>query len=215
MTKNQYLSELRSYLKGLPEEELKAALGYYEEFFEEAGEENFADVIIQLGNPKDLAESIIAEQSFSAEPTSEYIPMKVSSAPEQKSEPKNKDNTKTVLIVLLCVLFSPLILGFGSAALGVIVGIAGAIFGIVLAFGITALVLAAVGILLFGLGVAQLLTLPWEGFALMGSSLIVFAVAMVFLLLFVLMCGKLIPAMIRGTVNLFRRLFNVNTPVAA
>lgn len=213
MTKNEYLAELKACLGGLPAEERDSALRYYEEFFEDAGEENAEDVIIQLGSPKALAESIISEQNFSEEASAEYIP--VTAEPVCASEPKKNDSTKTVLIILLCVLFSPVILGLGGGAVGIIVGIIAAILGIVLAFGATALALAVTGLVLFGLGVTSLPALPWEGIALVGSSLIVLAVAMGFLLLFVLMCGKLIPAMVRGTVNLFRRLFVRPIPAMA
>lgn len=214
MTKNEFLSELRSCLKGLPKDECDAAVSYYEEFFDEAGEENVQDVIIQLGTPKALAESILAEQSFSSEeaPKPEYIPMTGSVSPKAA---KKNDGGKIALIIVLCVIFSPVILGLGGTALGVITGIAGAILGIVLAFGATAVVLGLVGLVLFGLGITQLPVLPWDGVALLGSSLIVLAFAMVFLLLFVLMCGKLIPAIIRGIVNLFHRLFYKPTPAMA
>jgi len=63
MNKQEYLSELKSHLASLPEEEQDDAVRFYDEYFEDAGIENEQQVISELGKPFALAKSIICEQS--------------------------------------------------------------------------------------------------------------------------------------------------------
>lgn len=61
MSKEVYLKELRRRLKKLPGEEVAAALDYYSEYFDEAGEENSDRVIGELGSPALVASQILAD----------------------------------------------------------------------------------------------------------------------------------------------------------
>lgn len=63
MTRQEYLSELNTHLMSLPDEERNDAVRFYEEYFEDAGIENEAAVMEELGKPYTLAKSIICEQS--------------------------------------------------------------------------------------------------------------------------------------------------------
>lgn len=60
MTRTDYLAELAKYLKKLPKEDYLEAMEYYVEYFDEAGPEKEREVIEELGNPKDVANEIIA-----------------------------------------------------------------------------------------------------------------------------------------------------------
>ena len=78
MTKEQYLFLLRAELDGyLSPEELEDILRYYSEYFEEAGQEQERNVMIELGSPQRLAERILeqrrAEDGLLGEPEP-YIP---------------------------------------------------------------------------------------------------------------------------------------------
>lgn len=61
MNKEQFLERLRQRLKHLPAEERDSALRYYREYFDEAGPENEARVLAELGSPEALAAKIIGE----------------------------------------------------------------------------------------------------------------------------------------------------------
>lgn len=63
MNKTDFLSRLRIALAPLPEEERDAAMVYYEEFFDDAGEENEQSVIAEFGSPEELAKSIVEENN--------------------------------------------------------------------------------------------------------------------------------------------------------
>lgn len=58
MTKDKFLSKVREGLRDLPKEERDDAMRYYEEYFEEAGEENVDKVIKELGTPKEVVKTI-------------------------------------------------------------------------------------------------------------------------------------------------------------
>ena len=60
MTKVEYLAKLDKYLRKLPNEDYQEAMDYFSEYFEEAGPENEAQVIAELGTPKEAARDIIS-----------------------------------------------------------------------------------------------------------------------------------------------------------
>lgn len=61
MNKETYLQELRKGLKILPQYDREEAIEFYEEYFDEAGVENEAKVIEDLGEPKILAKKILVD----------------------------------------------------------------------------------------------------------------------------------------------------------
>ncbi|MBR5973642.1 MAG: DUF1700 domain-containing protein [Clostridiales bacterium] len=61
MNKETYLQELRKGLKILPQYDRDEAVEFYEEYFDEAGLENEAKVIEELGEPKILAKKILVD----------------------------------------------------------------------------------------------------------------------------------------------------------
>ena len=61
MNKETFLQELRKSLKVLPQQDRDEAVEFYEEYFDEAGVENEASVIAELGEPKVLAKKILID----------------------------------------------------------------------------------------------------------------------------------------------------------
>lgn len=59
MTKNEYMRILSRKLRRLPNEDYDRALAYFEEYFEEAGLENEAQAIADLGSPEEAARELI------------------------------------------------------------------------------------------------------------------------------------------------------------
>lgn len=59
MTRTEYLKELNHYLKKLPAKDYAEAMDYFNEYFDEAGEENEEAVIAELGTPKQAAHDLI------------------------------------------------------------------------------------------------------------------------------------------------------------
>lgn len=67
MNKNQFLERLEKLLSDLPEEERREAVAWYHDYFDDAGEENEADVIAQLRSPEDVARNIKANLKENAQ----------------------------------------------------------------------------------------------------------------------------------------------------
>ncbi len=61
MNKVEYMQSLRKQLRRLPKEDFERAVDYFEEYFSDAGTEEEAQVIENLGTPEFAAEQIIAD----------------------------------------------------------------------------------------------------------------------------------------------------------
>lgn len=113
-----------------------------------------------------------------------------------------------VLIVILAVLTSPVWLGLLGGLFGVAVGVVATLFALFLSFLIVGVALVAVAVALFITGISVLFGMPAAALCLIGSSLVVFALGLVFIWLMVLMVGTAIPACVRGIVSLCQRIFH-------
>lgn len=71
MNKTEYMNELAKRLRHLPKDDFQKAIDYYEEYFAEAGSENEAQVIEDLGTPEFAAKQIVTNIAInnSKEPT--------------------------------------------------------------------------------------------------------------------------------------------------
>ena len=95
MTRTEYIAKLTKYLRKLPQKDYEEALEYFMEYFEEAGPENEAQVIAELGTPKEAAHEVI----------SRLLEEKIV---EDKSSLRNK--TTILWIAILTILASPVAL---------------------------------------------------------------------------------------------------------
>ena len=95
MTRTEYIAKLTKYLRKLPQKDYEEALEYFMEYFEESGPENEAQVIAELGTPKEAAHEVI----------SRLLEEKIV---EDKSSLRNK--TTILWIAILAVLASPVAL---------------------------------------------------------------------------------------------------------
>lgn len=59
MTRDEYLRQLRKYLKRLPKDDYDSAMEYFTEYFEEAGLEGEQRVIQELGSPRQAAAELL------------------------------------------------------------------------------------------------------------------------------------------------------------
>ena len=112
------------------------------------------------------------------------------------------------LIVILAVLSSPVWVSLLGGLFGGSVGLIAGLFGVFLAFLIVGVVLIVVGIALIITGIVAMFGAPLGGLCLIGTGMVLMAVGLVFMWLMVLVVGTAIPALIRGIVNLCRRIFH-------
>ncbi|MDO4276759.1 MAG: DUF1700 domain-containing protein [Eubacteriales bacterium] len=72
MDRAQFMGQLKKLLSDISEAERQEALDYYESYFDDAGEENEADVIRELGSPGKVAAIIKADLKESNDRYAEY-----------------------------------------------------------------------------------------------------------------------------------------------
>lgn len=93
MTKSEYLKQLKKYLHRLPREDYENTMEYFEEYFEDIGDENVAQAIEELGTPKEAA----------AELLNQMLDTQLHTEKEQSGSLK-----KTLLLSGLCILAAPI-----------------------------------------------------------------------------------------------------------
>jgi len=216
MNRVDFMKQLESLLQNISPAEREEALQYYNEYFNDAGEENEQDVIEALGNPAKVAENIKRDLSGNGYGDNTYqkvIPDDKALVEYQKNDKaeNNKSNQLStgmiVLIVILCILASPLALGVGSGALGVLVGIVVTWFSLIFSFGGIAFALFVAMIALVVVGIMCAVSSPLVGILLIGLALLFGGFGILFMMLTVAMAGIATPAICKGIVKLFRKLF--------
>lgn len=280
MNRADFLKNLSELLADVPPTEREEAIQYYNDYFDDAGEENEQSVIASLGTPQQLAETIRAgladggnigeftEKGFTGyEQKKSNEVMNLNNADEKgsngnrdsyngqnysnnqnayssqgyysnqntydnqnyngnqssygsqntygnqggtvaKPNKKQMSSGTIVLIVILCILASPLLIGIGGGLLGAVIGIFGGLFGIVVGFGAATIALIAVGVCMFVYGIVLMFGMPLAGLCLIGAGMICMAIGLFFLWLTVIICGGLIPVIVKGIVKLFNSIFN-------
>lgn len=208
MNKKEFLNRLRSCLASLPREERDAAISYYEEFFEEAGEENEQSVINDLGSPEKVAQSILSSGEVYSERSADNPP----AAKERSgsfhendynhSAPKSekKDNTGAIVAIVILVITSPVWISAVGSVLA-------AIFGITVGLIAATAALIIVGLALFIAGIVKLFSSVAIGAAILFSGLIVAGIGTLLLIPTVLLLGKALPALIKWIVKTVKSLF--------
>ncbi len=209
MTKNEYLAELKAHLASLSAEERDGAMKYYQEFFEDAGEENEQKVIEELGNPKDLAEKIISEISAGGMASSRYVPAQPGFGSKGFEEkPKKNENSKILIIILLAIIFSPLLIPLAGVILGIVAGLFGLLIGFFALCGGIVVGLVAGGIAAVVAGIGLLYSGQIMGLLAVGIGLIMLSVGVLLIIPFVWLCANVFPALFRGLVNLISKPFH-------
>lgn len=233
MSRWEFMRKLEELLSDISPNEREEALQYYNDYFNDAGRENEQEVIHALGSPEQVAKIVrdglgdgqgcgeFTENGFSnsAEQKNEIAKRsgENQNAPnegfgEEKhfenttAEPEGKKDLPTwaiVLIVIGCVLGSPLII----SAFGALVGVIAAAFGIVLGFGIAAIALYVTAIALAVMGFGCIVTSPLSGIGMIGGGCICAALGILFMLLTVFIAGKCIPGICQGIAYIFGKLF--------
>ena len=169
MNRVQFMEQLKKLLSDISEEERQEALDYYESYFDDAGEDQEANVIRELGSPGKVAAIIKADLKDSSQDYGEYTEKgfedeRVRPEPEMMQKrggraergyhaERKGGNAGVILALILLVFVSPLIKGAVGGILGVIVTLALLPFLIVFGIGAAVLVLFAVGIAAFGAGI--------------------------------------------------------------
>lgn len=231
MNRVEFMQQLERLLMDIPESDRLDAIAYYNDYFDEAGAENETQVIRELGSPEKVATTIKMDLNASGNTEAEYTERgyedgreanHINAPAKQENTSKNKKQKRDfplALIIILIIFASPILVGVGGGAFGVIIGILATIFGIVIAVIVTVLALAiamlacgiacvVAGAACIVVGLVRAVTSGVEGLLFVGVGGIVFALGILFTILFVWCAFKWLPALFRWTIDLIQRLFS-------
>lgn len=108
MNKHRFLEALRKKLHKLPQEEIEAALDYYAEYFDEAGQENEQAVLKRLGSPSAVASTILADYAVK----------------HMDNDPASaKKGISAIWFILLAILASPIALPIAVSVIALLLAV--------------------------------------------------------------------------------------------
>ncbi len=235
MNKEEFLQRLRNLLSGIPAAEAEEALAYYHDYFADAGAENEARVIEELGSPEKVAENIRKDLGYPAEHNQEaaYRDPYPNPYPEQNTGSGSYENraygeytagygtatnTRTVsqegekkehgagwIILAICTCWL-----WGP----LLIGAAATLFSLCVAAIATVIGLAAAsfgmivaGIIVIGVGIAKMVISPAGGMVLLGVGMLLVGISLFGSVLVALIVGKAVPALFKWIASLFRKVF--------
>ncbi len=108
-----------------------------------------------------------------------------------------------ILAAFGLLLLFPFILGAAALMFGLSLAVICGAGGIALAVIIIAAAFVVTGVILFGVGIGKLFVFPLAGMMLMGIGLILFGLGILAVWLSVMVCGRLIPGVVRLIGNVF------------
>ena len=129
-------------------------------------------------------------------------------ATTEENKKSNQSTGVVILIVILCILASPIALSAGSGILGTLVGIIVAWFSLIFAFGVVAVTFFITMLALIGVGIMCMVQSPLVGILVLGIALLFGGFGILFMMLTVAMAGIATPAICKGIAKLFRKLFS-------
>ena len=226
MNRIEYMTKLASLLQDIPEVERRDAMKYYNDYFDEAGEENEEQVIREFGAPEEVAENIKAdlkgkteditgsqqEQSSSQYQTQEQQKQKSDQSSEYQygmSEKKKNDRIwEIVLIVILAIIIGPVLIPLVGGILA-----AGLAIVLTVIVGVIAMVIAGVAIAIAGIalvisGLIILLPQTAAGLALIGSGLMILVIGVIATVGFGKLCAFIWDGIAKGISFLWRKIFH-------
>ena len=199
MDKQTFLRRLEEGLRQLPPEEREDILAYHREYFQDAGPEQEAKVIQELGDPDLLARRLLSE--YGEQPPASPPPPPPS---QPQPEAPKKKRPSGVLVAILAVLAAPIALPLAAALGAVAIALAAAALSVALALLAVIVGVLVTGIALVALGVSALLLYPPAALVVLGAGLVCCGLGLFGVMPVVL----LIQAMFRGLANLFRKAFS-------
>ena len=230
MSRKEFMQRLEALLSDLSENEREEALQYYNGYLDDAGSENEAAVLEELGTPEALAASIrqglkedgsgsgyFSESGFYEKESQRESPLRREAAKEKtetlndryRSGKKSKISGGTIaLIVILCIFAAPVVIPVAISLLAVV-------FALTLTAVILLCVMFLVGVVCVAAGVCALIgsvldavTFPAGAVLGIGMSLVTIGIGILCALLFGWLIVKVCPRAFRGAVNMCSRLFH-------
>lgn len=218
MSRWEFMRQLEELLSDISPSEREEALQYYNDYFNDAGRENEQEVIRALGTPEQVAKIVkdglgtgssagsFTEYGFTSRDTRVEHP--VSGTVEEEEKKKAPMPVwAIVLMVMGGILLLPVLLGVGVAGLGILFSIVATVLSFVLGMGAAAIGLLLAAVFLIVVGASVLFLKPLAAIGLWGAACISAALGLLSLVVTVLLIGKGLPALYKGILFLWRKIF--------
>ena len=209
MNRSEYMKRLEAALSDIALSERDAALQYYNDYFDDAGVENEAEVMKSLGEPETLAQAIKKDQvdmqdTYLKTETDTYDYTET----QKEDEKKSKLSGGTIaLIVILGILASPLIIALLGAALGAIVGILAGIFSAILALIsiFISFIVVVFACILSAIAVGAIS--PFGALVFAGAGIMMIGISIFLLMAIVWLFGCAVPWIVKQIIKLCKKIF--------
>ena len=181
MNKDEYLEKLSTYIrKEIPADEYNNVMEYYSEYFADAGPDKEQDVIMELGNPEDIAKSVIAEYR-GKNPSDIYV------------EKPRKKGIPVGLFVAVAIIGLPLWLSLLVVAICIIA----VLFVVAFAVAVSSIAFMLGGAIISGVGIVTAFMSPGNGMVAVGGGFLMIAAGVILMMLtvlFIMLVGRLCNA---------------------
>lgn len=215
MNRFEYMRRLEDLLSDISPSEKEEALTYYNDYFNDAGQENEQKVIEELGSPEQVAAGVkegLGLQTYERRQDSpEREKSQNQSVPSERDrdagvQKKSKPAWLITLIVIGLIFASPLILALICVIFALIISVFSLIFGLLIGFGAAALALYVTSFVCAVLGLVVLPVNVLVSGALLGSGCLCAAAGILCMILTVLV-AMTVPVACKGTAWLWRKMF--------
>ena len=224
MNRIDFMGQLERLLQDIPIGDRQDAIDYYNSYFDEAGSENEASVIQELGSPGKVAGIIKADlrENGTAQTSGEYTETgyqdnryrEAHQVPTRREtgyrEPQQKRKIPLALVIILVIFTFPIWGGLGAGILGVLVGIAGVFLGLMIAGAVGGAGCIVGGVVAVVFGIIRMFISPAQGCLTIGVGLLTLVLGILFMLFFIWLTFRWIPSLFRWFVDLCQRLLNRN-----
>ena len=190
MNRDDYIEILNDRLKGLPQNEIDEAIRYVQEYFDEAGEENFHQAMDELGSPYRFANQIKAD----------VVTKREHAKKNQRVEGTKRSNSSTLWIIILGILSLPLSLPLVATVFGLLM----ALFGVLFAFLVSGGALLFAGIIVLVYSLSKIFILPLAGASALAVSLVIIGLGFIMISFFTWLLRKAAPSAIGTLGNVFQ-----------
>ena len=183
MSREEYLNQLHKYLRKLPRQDYEDAMEYFTEYFQETDEEGAAELMKELGTPKEAARELMANLLNKKLEDHQNYETNGQTIAEQKGSGKHM-----VWIALLVLFAAPVGAPLLAALAAVVLALVVCVFAILLCVVLFAACLVLIGgkILVRGILAAPF---SMSGFAMLtGSGLLAMGAGILGALLCVYLC---------------------------
>lgn len=210
MNRREFMGQLERLLADIPGQERQEALDYYNNYFDDAGEENEAEVIRTLGSPGKIAAVIKADLENTNSEAGSYTDAgykderfeEEGKVPETRRKygyqaKKPRSAGAIILFIILAVFTLPFWGGIGAGILGILAGIIGIVIAVVVGSLAGGAGLSVAGVVVSVTGLVQMTGSIAVGLAIFGIGLLMTAVGLLLLMLFGWIISSAGPKLLR------------------